>query len=1133
MARFVHLHLHTDLSLLDGACSIGAVLETCARHGMKAVAVTDHGNMFCAVDFYRAALKKSIRPIIGYEAYIARDSRRTRTGGQQDIRHLTLLARSSRGYKNLMRLASCAYLEGFYYKPRIDYDLLAEASEGLIILSGCTKSDIAMRLLAGDHEGAERVARRLMDMVGPEHFFIELQRHGLDDEKAYEPAAVALARRLGVGLVATNDVHYISREDAEAQEVLLCMNTGKVFSDENRMRLGTQEFYLKSPQEMEALFSDLPEAVENTVRIAEMCHAEIDMNTTYLPRFRSDDGVDSDTLFRLLCEDGARRRYQDFDDDETLNKRLHHEMKVIHRMGFVDYFLVVWDFVRFAKANRIPVGPGRGSAAGSMVAYCLGITDIDPIRHGLLFERFLNPDRISLPDIDIDFSPEGRERVIGYVRERYGRDSVAQIITFGTLQARAAIRDVGRVLEIPLPQVDAIAKRIPPNTSLRKALKEGEDLRALAEDEVFAKLFAISQRLEGLCRHASKHAAGVVIADGPLVEYSPLYRIDGEIITQYAMGALEAIGLMKMDFLGLTTLDVIKHCTEALAADGEEVDLDGNDDRKTYDLLCRGDTKGVFQLESEGMRDLLTQLKPRRFAELVDVLALYRPGPMRSGMVQSYVKRRAGLEPIEYPHPSLREVLEDTYGVVLYQEQVMRIANILAGFSMSEADYLRKAMGKKMMGIVEEHRERFIEGAVARKVKKDLAEKIYDQLARFAEYGFNKSHSAAYAVLSYRTAYLKANHPLHFTAALLSSEIGKSEKVAEYVNDCRESGLKLLPPDVNRSAADFRVDDGGVRYGLAAIKGVGTKAAEVVVAEREKNGSYKSLWEFCERVDLRAVNRQVLDALVKAGAMDGLGGHRAALLAVLDRALQAGQSVQRDVRRGQRALFGGPGAALDAPPPPLPDVPPPTDVQRMAWEKEALGVYLADHPLQKHERLLSIFATHTVSRLSSAPDKHRVVLGVVLEQVLQRRSKRGDTYYQVQMADMTGGVGGVVFSRTAREIGDMLKEDEVVFVVGSVDAARDRPSVVVDSIIRPEEVPERLNGRLFLRLVNEDDDSVKRLRRVLEKHRGRTVVRLIIRRDDAEYVIRLPSRFSVRPDESFFEALGRLDCVRPEFSRFA
>jgi len=1118
--NFVHLHLHTDYSLLDGACKISEVIERCKRYGMRAVAVTDHGNMFCAVDLYRAALKEGIHPVIGYEAYVTPHSRHTKDTRPQDLYHLTILARNTQGYRNLMRLASMAYLEGFHYKPRIDMELLSECAEGLIILSGCIKSELAVRILRGDYEGAKRLAERLCDIVGREHFFIELQRHGLDEQKRYEPYAVRLAKELGLGLVATNDVHYIDEDDAQAQDVLLCINTHKSLDDPNRMRFGSSEFYFKTPQQMCELFDDIPEAVENTLKVAEMCHAEIEFGKPHIPSFHSEDISDNIQLFRHLCEEGARRRYPDFDANEELKKRLHYEMRMIAETGFINYFLVVWDMVRFARNQGVSVGPGRGSAAGSLVAYSLGITDVDPIRYGLLFERFLNPERISMPDIDIDFSPSGRDGIINYLREKYGRESVAQIITFGTLQSRAAIRDVGRVLEIPLAEVDVIAKKIPPGTSIEKALANDPTLASLADDDTYAMLFSISKRLEGLCRHSSTHAAGVVIADKPLINYCPLYRTEGEVTTQYPMGALEAIGLMKMDILGLTTLDVIEHSEREIRKQGGEVRFDDLTDGKTYSLLQKGDTKGVFQLESDGMRSLLTQIKPKRFEDLIDILALFRPGPLNSGMVESYIKRRNGREKIEYLHPELKGILQQTFGVVLYQEQVMQIANRLAGFSLTEADHLRKAMGKKIMGIVEEYEEKFIEGAMERKVPRNIAEKIYSQMAEFARYGFNKSHSAAYAMLSYRTAYLKANYPLHFMAALLSSEEGNPDKIWEYIEDCLRMGITVLPPDINRSLADFSVERDAIRFGLAAIKNVGRGVAEEIVRRRTQ-GEYRSIYDLCERLDMRSCNRQVLEALIKAGALDSVGGNRAQLLASLEAAMASGAARQRDARIGQKNLFQ---SAPEKEGVELPPVPPPSEMQLLAMEKEVFGFYFTSHPLTQHRDKISIFSNATLSDLKNIKENRPVIVGVVVENITRKRSKRGSNYLQLSISDLSGSADAVVFEKSIERLEPILKKDRALFIVGSVDNRQNRPSIIVSDAVLFEDAAERLEGEISIR-VQGNEETFSALRRVVENNPGKTRIRLLVVDGEKEAVLRLPRRFSVSPTEKFIKKVESIPGV--------
>jgi len=1121
---FVHLHLHTDYSLLDGACRLGDVIERCKAMNMPAVAVTDHGNMFCAVDFYCAAVKRGIRPIIGYEAYLDAQSRYIKTGGQRDTYHLTILARNTTGYHNLMKLASIAYLEGFYYKPRIDMEVIRRYNEGLVILSGCVKSELCTRILNGDYEGAKKTARTFCDIVGREHFFIELQRNGLEEQRQCESHLLRIASELGVGVVATNDVHYIDKEDADAQDVLLCINTGKTVDDPKRMRLGSSEFYFKTPEQMRTLFADIPQAVENTLKIAEMCHPEIESNQLHIPPFHSDDIPDNLKLFRHLCEEGVRRRYPDFDSRQDLQKQLHHEMHIIERTGFVNYFLVVWDIVRYARSKGISVGPGRGSAAGSIVAYSLGITDIDPMKYGLLFERFLNPERISMPDIDIDFPPSGRDEVINYLHTRYGSDCVAQLITFGTLQARAVIRDVARVLEIPLPEVDALAKRIPQGSTIDEALKDDATLASLAADETYNRLFKISRQIEGLSRHTSTHAAGVVIGDKPLIEYCPLYRADGETTTQYPMSAREYIGLMKMDILGLAVLDVIKRSVEDIGDETIEAQMSDLSNKKTYSLLQKGETKGVFQLESDGMRNLLIRIKPTKFEDLIDILALYRPGPLGSGMVENYIKNRKGDEKISYLHPALKEILGPTYGVILYQEQVMRIANVLAGFSLTEADHLRKAMGKKKVEIAEEYREPFIKGAVKRGVPQEIAEKVYSQIAEFAYYGFNKSHSTAYAILAYRTAFLKANFPRHFMAALLTSEEGSSDKLYEYIEDCRRSGIRILPPDINKSLAHFSVEGDCVRYGLTAIKGVGHRTADEIVAKRAKGGEYRSLFDLCERLDTRTYNKQSLEALIKAGALDSINPNRAQLLAVLEEAIETGAAHQRDIEKGQKGLFGSSSSSTIAMPQVnrLPHIPPPSEMQLLAMEKESLGFYLTSHPLIRFKDRISIFSNTTISDLQKA--KEKVIIGVIIEGVTKRRSKKGDPYIQLSVSDLTGSTEALVFSRTAERIEPILKEDSVVLLIGNPDTKRSPPSILVNDALTLEDASEKLEGELRLR-IEADNETLSKLKTVIEKNPGKTRVKIFISDGEKEAVMRLPREFAITPSNECLQEILSLPGV--------
>ncbi len=1113
---FVHLHVHSDYSLLDGAARVGDLVESAKRCGMRALALTDHGNMFGAAEFYQAAMAAGIKPIVGYEAYVAPESRliKKQAPGRAVYYHLTLLARNDTGYKNLLRLATSAYLTGFYYRPRIDKDVLKECAEGLVILSGCLSSELSRRLLADDYEGAKKIAQEYRGIAEPGMYFLELQDHGLEDQKKVLRGKVRLSEELGIPLVATNDIHYINKDDAFAHEVLMCIQTGKRIEDQDRMRLSTQEYYFKTPEEMGGAFSQFPEALARTAEIAEMCNVELAFDRRHLPKYRDPDGRDMVTMFRELCHEGARQHYPDFDTNDEVKERLEHEMKVIMEMGFVSYFMIVWDFIRYAREQGVAVGPGRGSAAGSMVAYCMGITGIEPLRYGLLFERFLNAERISMPDIDIDFAPEGREKIISYVRERYGRENVAQIITFGTMAARGVVRDVGRVLNLPLSDIDALAKKIPAGMKLREAVEKEPVLKSSYEtDDTYRNLFDISFKLEGLNRHASTHAAGVVVSDAPLVTYVPLYESNSVVSTQFSMGALEALGLMKMDFLGLITLTVLEETLRNIRETGEELpDLAGLplDDRKTYKLLGRGEGRGLFQLESSGMRELLSRLKPDSFDDLIAILALYRPGPLGKGMVESYIMRKQGKQETEHLHPLIAPILKNTYGVILYQEQVMQIANVLAGFTLNEADSLRKAMGKKKPEIMEEFRGKFVSQSVGRKVEEKSARNIFEHIEQFAGYGFNKSHSTAYALIAYQTAYLKANYPVQFMAALMTSEAGNKDKLAEYIAECERMGIKILPPDVNKSRERFTVEGKSVRFGLAAVKNVGAKAVESIMSSREEQ-PYRSLFDFCERVDLRDCNKQMIDSLIKCGAFDSFGAKRAQLAGVLDEAMEAGARLQRDRKMGQKTFFE---AFLESSPKTarqLPDVPEWPESQLLAHEKEMLGFYLTSHPLAKHKDVLRGYSTATTSTLSQVHDNRTVTIGGLLKKVQVRISKRGNRFISIEFEDLDGSCDAVVL-RDVERLEKLLKPDAVVFLQGNVDTARDQTSIRIKNVIQVSEAPKSLPTRLIINVPDGagGEEDLEKLRRIIEKHRGASRVLMTVPAGDSRKVrVSLPRTFSV------------------------
>ncbi len=1039
-ADFVPLHLHTEYSLLDGAIRIKELVARAREFNLAAVAMTDHGNLFGAVEFYKQVKKAGIKPIIGCEVYVAPSSRLDRGGSENEEAsfHLILLARDNEGYRNLVTLVTKAYLEGFYYKPRIDMDLLEQYSGGLIGLSACLKGEIAYCLQRGLDERARERALRFKHILGPENFYIEIQENGLAEQKEANVKLIALARELHIGIVATNDCHYLRREDAKAHEVLLCIQTGKTLKDENRMRFSTDEFYFKSPEEMKEAFSAIPEAVQNTIAIAERCNVEFKMGDFLLPRYEVEGGESPERFLTRLAEEGLEERFAG-DVPDGYRERLKTELAVIEKMGYASYFLIVWDFIAHARSRGIPVGPGRGSAAGSLVSYSIGITEIDPIKYNLLFERFLNPERISMPDIDVDFCQDRRGEVISYVSEKYGRDRVAQIITFGTMAAKAAIRDVGRAMDMPYAEVDRIAKLIP-NTlkiTIEDALKAEPQLKELYDTNPEVKeLIDIAMRLEGLNRHASTHAAGVIIAPVPLTEYTPLYKSpsDESIVTQFDMGSAEGIGLLKFDFLGLKTLTVIEKTLDHIRQGGKELLLSDIplDDKATYDLLSSGQTTGIFQLESAGMKDILVKMQPNRFDDLIALVALYRPGPIGSGMIDDFIKRKKGTKAVRYELPQLKEILDETYGVILYQEQVMRIANKLAGFSLGQADILRKAMGKKNIEAMAKQKEHFMQGAVGKGIPEKKAEKIFDLMALFAEYGFNKSHSAAYAYVSFQTAYLKTHYPVEFIAATLSADMNDTDKIVKSINECRKMKIEILPPDINLSGREFKVIGNSIRFGLEAVKGVGGAAIESIIEVRSEGGPFGTVTDFIDRVDTRKVNKKVLESLVKAGAFDSLGVTRAAAMKTVSDSL--GGTARKDT--GQQSFFGE-EAASDA-------------VGVVEWEegemlrneKEALGFYITGHPLTRYDGLLRRLKARKTSDIEDASDKQEVALGGVLRVIKKKNVKStGDLMAYLTLEDDEGSVEVIVFSELYKAVGGFLKKDGLFLVKGSID--RDEKGVRV------------------------------------------------------------------------------------------
>jgi DNA polymerase-3 subunit alpha len=1051
-ADFVHLHVHTQYSLLDGAIRINDLLEKCKEFGMGAVAITDHGAMHGAFEFYVKAQKAGIKPIIGCEFYIAPQDRKIHTGAKSPSDaafHLLLLAMDLSGYKNLMKLASIAQLEGFYYKPRIDKETLIAHNEGLIALTACLHGGVPHLILNGNMEGARKETKALQKIFGDRLYF-ELQDNGIKEQKKVNKGLKKLSLEFSVPLVATNDCHYLNRNESFAHEVLLCIQTGRTINDAGRFKFATDELYFKSPDAMRERFKNFPDALAETVKIAERCNLELEFGQHHFPNFPLPEDETLDTYFERLVREGLKERLAVIRDkgeltaelEKIYHERLEMEIQVIQAMEFPGYFLIVADFINWAKNQKIPVGPGRGSGAGSLVAYCLRITEIDPMPYGLIFERFLNIERKSLPDFDIDFCQERRGEVFHYVQEKYGgSEHVAQIITFGSMKARAVIRDVGRALDMPFGDVDRIAKLIPDQLkiTIKEAIEQEPRLRdAEKRDEKVASLLSIARVLEGLSRHMSTHAAGVVISPEPMVEYLPLCKgPKGEILTQYDMKYTEMTGLIKFDFLGLKTLTVIDRAIKLIEADlGNPLDIDTLplDDPKTYDLLCKGDALGVFQLESSGMRALLTNMKPEVFTDLIALVALYRPGPMESGMVGNFVDTKHGKKPANYPLPQLKPVLEETYGVIVYQEQVMKIANILANYTLGDADILRRAMGKKIPEVMANEKEKFMAGAEKNNIPLDKALYVFDLMAKFAGYGFNKSHSAAYALIAYQTAYLKAHYPAQFMAALLSCDMNNTDKVVAYINECRDHEIEVLPPDINESDKDFTVVEDRIRFGLAAVKNVGEAALDSIIEERLADGPYTSLEDFCCRVDLRRVNRRVLESLIKAGAFDSLGLKRSQLFAILDQSLEQGQAAQRDKLSGQISLFAVMGSEDEQQHTKIeiPSIPDWTDQEKLTFEKETVGFYLTGHPLDDYrEDILSVTDTN-LSEKKQWVEGQRLRVGGLIRDIKNRKTKKGDPMAVIIMEDIAGTVDVVVFPELYARCASILHNDTPVVIEGFV-----------------------------------------------------------------------------------------------------
>jgi DNA polymerase-3 subunit alpha len=1122
---YVPLHLHSEYSLLDGAIRIKELVEQATAYKMPAVALTDHGNLFGVIDFYRKTTKAGIKPIIGCEVYVAprnRFEKRPATQTEETTYHLILLAKDNNGYRNLVSLVTKAYTEGFYYKPRIDKELLGEYGKGLIGLTSCLKGEVPYYLQRGMFDKAREKALEYRHILGPDNFYIELQNNDLSEQEEVNRRLIDLARELQIGVVATNDCHYMRREDARAHDILLCIQTGKTVKDKDRLHLNSDGFYFKSPDEMKNAFKEIPEAILNTRAIAERCNVEFTLGANLLPIYRIETGQTPDAMLEELAYEGLNNK---LGPDQTIYKeRLKKELEMIKKMRYSSYFLIVWDFISYAKQQSIPVGPGRGSAAGSLVSYCLGITDIDPVQFNLLFERFLNPERVSMPDIDVDFCKNRRSEVISYVAEKYGKDHVAQIITFGTMAAKAAIRDVGRALDFPYGEVDKIAKLVPNtlNITIEDTLKAEPQLKDLYDTNPRIKeLLNTAMRLEGLCRHASTHAAGVVISPNPLTDYTPLYKnpADGSIMTQFDMGSIEKIGLLKFDFLGLKTLTIIEKTLQYMRNSGTELLLKdiSLEDKNTYELLSSGNTTGIFQLESSGMRDLLVKISPNCFEDLIAIVALHRPGPMGSGMIDDFIKRKKGKIPVKYELPQLKEILNNTYGVILYQEQVMRIANILANFTMGQADILRKAMGKKRPEEMDKQKKVFVEGARANNISEKKASRIFDLMAFFAEYGFNKSHSAAYAYLAYQTAYLKSHYPVEFMAATLSADMDNTDKILKYLAGCREMGITILPPDINQSGREFLVIGNSIRFGLEAVKGVGSSTIDSLIELREIDGPFTSVSNFLERVDHRKVNKKAVENLIKAGAFDSLGTTRARAQALSNEFLNGNSKFYSARAYGQQSIFD----TADEEPPEEKEY---SQEDLLRYEKEALGVYITGHPLTKYNAQLNKLGTKKSSELEETPDGQEILLGGILRNIKKFQTKsKAEIMAYCTLEDPGGNSEVIVFPELYRKRLPFLQKDTLLIVKGTIDKTEKGIKVIATDITSLDELENKREHKaeICLRYPLPERISLQKLRSLVLSHgEGAYPLFLRIVLKDAETLIATGMKIS--PDETTIKKIEEI-----------
>ncbi len=1138
---FVHLHLHTLYSLLDSSIRHDPLFQKTQKFGMSAVAMTDHGNLFGAIDFYSKAKNYGIKPIIGCEVYIAPEGRLDKSdkyGLRDASHHLILLAKNDTGYKNLLTLTTSGFLEGFYYKPRIDKEILSQHSEGLIALSSCNRGEIAHNIYKENLPRAKKMAAQYEEIMGKGNFYLEIQNHLEDWEQKIIKETISLGNDLSIPVVATNNCHYLEKSDSRAHEILLCLQTGKTISDKFRLKYENQEYYVKSPQEMAELFKDVPEALKNTLRIAEECNIEFDFTQTNLPEYPVPSGMTLESYLKKLAVEGLEKRLENVSSQKhpAYKERLEEELGIINRMGYPGYFLIVWDFLHYARNNEVPVGPGRGSAAGSLVAYSLNITDIDPLQYDLLFERFLNPERVSLPDIDIDLCMDRRAEVIQYVTEKYGGNrNVAQIITFGSMNAKGVIRDVGRVLDMPYGEVDKIAKLIPNKLgiNLKTAFEEVKDFEKLKkENDTVKELLDIAVALEGLPRHCSTHAAGVVISSKQLTEFLPLYKGSAdEVVTQFPMNTVEKLGLLKMDFLGLKTLTVIDNAVKKIK-ETRKLDLNIGeiplDDEKTYQLLSDARSIGIFQLESSGMRDLLKKMKPDRFEDIVALLALYRPGPLESGMVDDYVKCKHGTQKVKYELPQLQEILSETHGVILYQEQVMKIASMLAKFTLGDADLLRRAMGKKKPEEMAKQREKFNKGCKENNIPEKKAQIIFDLMEKFAGYGFNKSHSAAYAMVSFQTAYLKAHYPLEFFGALITADMDNTDKVTRYINDCREMEISILPPDVNKSYWDFTVTDGKLLFGLGAIKNVGSAAIDSIIETREKTGTFKNFAKFCEETDLRVANRRVMESLIKSGALDSLESTRAHMFDNLQTTMELAQANQKDRALGQSSMFDMLETNEDS----TPDFGSSSDKtsdwddhQRLKFEKETLGFFITGHPLTKYKRELSWFTDVGSANLSECQSGQTISIGGIPSKIVPKVTKKGEKMAFVTLEDLEGTSEITLWPETFAAAENLLASEEPVLVTGKLEGDERFTKIIASAIYPLAEAKNYWRGklRISLRAAGLEKQTLLEIKKILLEHPGKSDVQLHFTfPNNSTKLLSAGSELTVTPSEEMVNEIEKI-----------